>query len=60
MTDQERAQTIVRDVFIHDLKGEIGTLARLGVPLADRQEIIERLARAFGHVREEERSKTAA
>ncbi|MBW4960254.1 hypothetical protein, partial [Klebsiella pneumoniae] len=40
MTDQERAQIIVRDVFVHDLKGEIGTLARLGVPLADRQDII--------------------
>ena len=35
MTDQERAEQIVREVFLHDLKGEIGTLARLGVPLAD-------------------------
>ena len=60
MTDQERAKTIVRDVFLHDLKGEIGTLARLGVPLADRQENIKRLAQAFGLVREEEKSKTAA
>ncbi|ADJ22410.1 MAG: hypothetical protein J0H37_10335 [Hyphomicrobium denitrificans] len=60
MTDQERAQIIVRDVFLHDLKGEIGTLARLGVPLADRQDMIQRLAQAFGRVREEERSKAAA
>lgn len=60
MTDQERAQIIVRDVILHDLKGEIGTLARLGVPLADRQDMIQRLAQAFGRVREEERSKAAA
>jgi len=59
MTDQERARIIVRDVFLHDLKGEIGTLARLGVPLADRQDMIKRLAQEFGLVREEERSKSA-
>ena len=60
MTDQERAEKIVRDVFLHDLKGEIGTLARLGVPLADRQDMVKRLAQEFRHVREEERSKSAA
>lgn len=60
MTDQERAQIIVRDVFLHDLKGEIGTLARLGVPITDRQDIIKRLEQAFGLVREEERTRPAA
>lgn len=60
MTDQERAQRIVREVFLHDLKGEIGTLARLGVPLADRQDMVRRLEQEFGLVREEERSKSAA
>jgi len=60
MTDQERAQRIVRDVFLHDLKGEIGTLARLGVPLTDRQDMIKRLEQEFGRVRAEERSKSAA
>lgn len=60
MTDQERAQIVVRDVFLHDLKGEIGTLARLGVPLADRQDMIKRLAQEFGLVRAEERSKSPA
>lgn len=60
MTDHERAQIIVRDVFLHDLKGEIGTLARLGVPLSDRQDIVKRLAQEFELVREEERSKSEA
>jgi hypothetical protein len=59
MTDQERAEQIVREVFLHDLKGEIGTLARLGVPLADRQDIIRRLAQEFGLIRKDERSKSA-
>lgn len=35
MTDEERAKKVVRDVLLYDLKREIGTLARLGVPLVD-------------------------
>lgn len=57
MTDEERAEKVVRDVFLYDLKGEISTLARLGVPLADRQDIIRRLAREFALVRISEQSK---
>lgn len=60
MTDEERAQKIVREVFLYDLKGEIGTLARIGVPMADRKDMAKRLAREFGHVREDERSKAPA
>jgi hypothetical protein len=59
MTDEERAKKVVRDVFLHDLKGEIGTLARLGVPLADRQDIIRRLAREFSLARKDGESKSA-
>jgi hypothetical protein len=59
MTDHERAQQTVRNVFLHDLKGEIGTLARLGVPLADRQDMIRRLEQEFKLVREDERSKAS-
>jgi hypothetical protein len=59
MTDEERAKKVVRDVFLYDLKGEIGTLARLGVPLADRQDIIRRLAREFSLARKDEESKSA-
>lgn len=46
-TDEERAQRIVRAVFMDDLKGEIGHLARLSVPLADKQDIAKRLKREF-------------
>lgn len=60
MTDEQRAQKIVREVFLYDLKDEIGKLARLGVPLADRQDIAKRLAREFRLIREDERSKTPA
>jgi hypothetical protein len=59
MTDEERAKKVVRDVFLYDLKGEVGTLARLGVPLADRQDMIRRLAREFRLARKDEESKSA-
>ena len=59
MTDEERAKKVVRDVLLYDLKGEIGTLARLGVPLVDRQAIIRRLTREFELARKNARSEPA-
>ncbi len=56
MSDEERAKMIVREVFNYDLKGEIGRLARLSVPLSDRQEIAKRLLRHFSYIREAERN----
>lgn len=56
-SDADRAKQIVREVFLWDLKGEIGRMARLGVPLADRQDIAARLERCFARIREDERSK---
>ena len=53
MNDQERAAKIVREVFLYDLKGEVGHLARLSVPLEDRRSIEARLRRAFAQIREE-------
>lgn len=57
MTDKERAKQTVREVFLWDLKGEIGQMARLGVPLADRNDIAARLERVFSLIREDERAK---
>lgn len=52
MTDEQRAQKIVREVFLYDLKGEIGKMARIGVPLSDRQDIARRLVKEFRQMRE--------
>lgn len=60
MTDQERAKMIVREVFLYDLKGEVGQMARLAVPLADRNDIAKRLERHFAIIREDARKVEAA
>ena len=60
MTDEERAKKVVREVFLYDLKGEVGTLARLAVPLKDRDDIARRLLREFRLVREDEQTRVQA
>lgn len=60
MTDEQRAQKIVREVFLFDLKGEIGRLARLSVPLSDRQDIAKRLLKEFQLLREDESRRVSA
>lgn len=57
MTDKERAEKTVREVFLWDLKGEIGKMARLGVPIEDRRAISERLQKVFELIREDERAR---
>lgn len=54
-TDEERAQRIVREVFMTDLKGDIGHLARLSVPLSDKQDIAKRLVDEFRALRQQMR-----
>lgn len=59
MTDEQLAKAVVRDVFMIDLKGDVGHLARRSVPLADRDDIARRLQVAFAKIREQERSRHA-
>lgn len=59
MTDEHLAKSVVRDVFMIDLKGDVGHLARRSVTLADREDIARRLEVAFAKIREEERARHA-
>lgn len=56
-TDEERAQRVVRAVFMDDLKGEVGHLARRSVPLSDRQDIARRLVKEFREIRQQMRAE---
>ena len=56
-TDEDRAQRIVRDVFAEDLKGDVGHMARMAVPLSDRQDIARRLVQEFRKIRAEMRAE---
>lgn len=56
-TDEERAQRVVRGVFMEDLKGEVGHLARKTVPLSDRQDIAKRLMIEFAAIRQQMRDE---
>lgn len=59
-TDEDRAQRIVRAVFMDDLKGDVGHLARRSVPLCDRQDIAKRLVVEFRRLRDELRREYTA
>lgn len=56
-SDEERAQRVVRGVFMEDLKGEVGHLARKTVPLSDRQDIAKRLMIEFAAIRQQMRDE---
>lgn len=60
MSDTELAKAVVRDVFMIDLKGDVGHLARRSVPLTDREDIAKRLELAFAKIREDERARANA
>lgn len=56
-TDEQRAQRVVREVFMTDLKGEIGHLARKWVTIEDRQDIAKRLVKEFEAIRRQMRAE---
>ena len=57
MDDREFAKQIVADVFNKDLKGDIGRMARFGVSKEDKRDIVDRVHRLIGCIREDERAK---
>jgi len=60
MNDMELAKQVVIDVFNIDLKGEIGRMARGGVPKEDKADIADRVFKLIQKVRADERARTPA